>query len=163
MTGVAPDLVTGSWTPRVPRFRSVPQERILPEGNSPTRAFGYGEGTSAIADPLPYSLIQKIRKAGLESCVQFHARMALHPDGANSATAVPLTEGGLVFCVSKLEKWRLDSIAELRKLQYMVAAEKQKVESLTRRARRAEVQVDSLSDALDSYRAGPDLKRTRLG
>jgi hypothetical protein len=117
----------------------------------------------AIVDPLPYSLIQKIREAGLESCLQFHARMALHPDGANSATAVPLTERGLVFCVSKLEKWCLDSIAELRELQYMVAAEKQNVESLTRRARRAEVQVDALSDALDSHRAGQDMKRTRLG
>jgi hypothetical protein len=163
VTAEEPDLVTDSWTPRVPRFRSVPQERILPEVNPSTRALGYGDGTTVIADPLPYSLIQKIRGAGLESCVQYHARMALHPDGANSATAVPLTEGGLVFCVSKLEKWRLDSIAELRELQYMVAAEKQKVESLTRRARRAEVQVEALSDALDSYRGGPDLKRTRLG
>lgn len=163
VTADAPDLVTNSWTPHVPRFRSVPQERILPEVNPPTGMLGYGGGTMAIVDPLPYSLIQKIREAGLESCVQFHARMALHPDGANSATAVPLTERDLVFCVSKLEKWRLESIAELRELQYMVAAEKQKVESLTRRARRAEVQVDALSDALDSYRAGPDPKRTRLG
>jgi hypothetical protein len=65
VTGVEPDLVTGSRTPRVPRFRSVLQERILPEGNSPTRAFGYGKGTPDIADPLPYSLIQKIREAGL--------------------------------------------------------------------------------------------------
>jgi hypothetical protein len=56
----------------------------------------------AIFYPLPYSLIQKIREADLESWVQFHARMALHPDGANSAMAVPLTERGLVFCVSKL-------------------------------------------------------------
>jgi transcription initiation factor TFIID subunit TAF12 len=76
--------------------------------------------------------------------VQFHARMALQTDGANSATTVPLTERGLVFCVSKLEKWRLDSIAKLRELQYMVAVEKQKVESLNRKARRAEVQVDAL-------------------
>ena len=69
---------------------------------------------------------------------------------------------GVVCPLIKLEKWRLDSIAELRELQYRVAAEKQEVEALTRRAHRAEVQVDALSDALHSYRAGPDLKRTRL-
>lgn len=162
VTADAPDLAPNCWTQRIPRFRSVPQERILPAVNPSTGTLGYGEVPPVIVDPLPYSLIQKIRDAGLESCVQYHARMALYPDGANSATVVPLTEGGLVLCVSKLEKWRLDSIAELRELQYMVAAEKQKVESLTRRARRAEVQVDALSDALHSYRAGPDLKRTRL-
>jgi hypothetical protein len=77
-------------------------------------------------------------------------------------TAVPLTEGGLVFCVSKLKKRRPDSIAESRELQYQVDTERQNVEYLTRRARRAEVQVDALLVALDSYRAGPDLKRTRL-
>jgi hypothetical protein len=105
VTADAPDLMTNSWTPHVPRYRSVPQERILPEVTPLTGMLGYGGGTMAIVDPLPYSLIQKIRESGLESCVQFHARMALHPDGA------PLTERGLVFCVSKLEKWRLDSIA----------------------------------------------------
>jgi hypothetical protein len=62
MTANEPDLVTHSWNRRVARFWSVPQERILHAVNPPARVLGYGKETPAIADSLPYSLLQNAER-----------------------------------------------------------------------------------------------------